>query len=237
MIITIDGPTASGKSSIARLLARDLGSYYLYSGLLYRALGYLLVREYGYTHDQLANPAMEQVHELLDEKNFLYGYSAHDGAQIFFCNHDITPHLKTADVDRYASIVSAHPGVRTEILHLQRRIAKTFDIIADGRDCGTTVFPNAEYKFFLTATPEVRARRWIADQKKQGKDIAFADALAALHDRDSRDTHRECSPLVIAPGAFVIDNSDLNLQETLAVFKQKLNLPAAPFDSAQDERL
>lgn len=223
MIITIDGPTASGKSSIARLLARDLSSYYLYSGLLYRALGYLLVREFGYSPEKLLNPDLEQVHKLLHDPSFVYGYDAKDGAQIFFGNHDITMFLKTPEVDKYASMVSANPAVRTEILDLQRRIAQTFDIIADGRDCGTTVFPHAQYKFFLTAQPEVRAKRWQADQKKRGVAVSLEEALAALQDRDSRDTQRECSPLVVAPDAVVVDNSELNLEQTLALFKTYLN--------------
>lgn len=226
MIITIDGPTASGKSSIARMLARDLSCYYLYSGLLYRALGYLLVRDYHYTIAQLAVPQLADVQAVLSFPSCLYLYDAYHGARIISHGQTITHYLKTPEVDRYAYIVSPHPHVRTEILQFQRNLAKQYTLIADGRDCGTVVFPHAEHKFFLTAHPEVRAHRWQQDQLRAGKEISFEASLAALTARDGHDTTREHSPLIAARDAHYIDNSELDLAQTLVIFKDKIDAMA-----------
>ncbi len=225
MIITIDGPTASGKSSVARMLARDLSCYYLYSGLLYRALGYLLVRDYDYTLAQLAEPELTHMQAVLCDDGCVYQYDEHRGAQIFSYGESITHYLKTPEVDRYAYTVSADPQARAEILQFQRTLAQHHTIIADGRDCGTVVFPHAEHKFFLTADPAVRTRRWQLDQVRAGKEISFAESLAALHARDGSDVTRQHSPLIPAPDAQIIDNSELDLLQTLALFKQIIDTP------------
>lgn len=226
MIVTIDGPTASGKSTIARMLARDLDCYYLYSGLLYRALGYLLVHEYHYSLERLARPNVADVQAVLSFPLSLYTYDSYQGAQIHSRGVSITHLLKTPHVDRYAYIVSAHPYARAAILEFQRMLAQKHTLIADGRDCGTVVFPHAEHKFFLTADPEVRARRWQLDQLRAGKDISFSESLAALLARDGHDTSREHSPLVPADNAKIIDNSALDLTQTLALFTQALQVPS-----------
>lgn len=220
MIITIDGPTASGKSSIARMLAKELNCYYLYSGLLYRALGYLLVRDYSYTLPKLQQPELADVPAVLS--TISYFYDAQQGAQIIVAGQVITLMLKTAEVDTYAAVISAHPEVRAEILQFQRMLAKNHILIADGRDCGTVVFPHAEHKFFLTAQLEVRALRWQRDQARLGKDLSFEDCLQAVSMRDGQDTNRAHSPLIVAPDAQVIDNSALNLDQTLELFKEKI---------------
>lgn len=227
MIITIDGPMASGKSSIARMLARDLSIYYLYSGLLYRALGYLLVRDYQYTEYQLLTPNIDHVIAMLHDPYFIYSYSAQQGASITMRGVNITPGLKTSEVDMYSSLISVHEHVRLEILQFQRNLAQQHHLIADGRDCGTVVFPGASHKFFLTADPEVRAARWQRDQVTSGKEISFEDALQAVLTRDGRDTHRTHSPLKPAHDARIVDNSALNLEQTLAIFKTHFQLYAS----------
>jgi cytidylate kinase len=230
MIITIDGPTASGKSSIARMLAQDLSCYYLYSGLLYRALGYLLTRDYSYSLAQLSTPSLHDVTLILNK--LVYSYAPATGAVVTFGNEHLTPCLKTPEVDQYAATVSAHPLVREAILQFQRSLAQYNDLIADGRDCGTVVFPQAEHKFFLTASLEVRAWRWQQDQVRAGKSLDFAACLEAVAARDGKDTSREHSPLIIAPDAQVIDNSGMNLVQTLELFKESIQTKYQQVDSS-----
>ena len=220
MIITIDGPAASGKSTVARRLACELSCYYLYSGLLYRAMAYLLVKHYGYTRVQLEAPVEAHICEILVSGRLCYTYTVELGAQVFFDGVDCTPLLKTREVDDIASISSTALVVREAVLHLQRTLARDYDLIADGRDCGTVVFPEAHHKFFLMASPQIRAQRWHRDQQRLGKQLTFDEALAAVVERDERDTKRALCPLVIPQGAFVVNNSDLTLEETVTLFRQ-----------------
>lgn len=202
------------------MLAKELNCYYLYSGLLYRALGYLLVRDLSYSLAQLQNPHLPDVQQVLG--SFSYFYDADQGAHIIIDNQLITPALKTVEVDHYSAAVSQHPQVRAEILDFQRMLAKNYTLIADGRDCGTVVFPHAEHKFFLTAQLEVRAVRWQRDQARLGKELSFDACLEAVASRDGKDTNRVHSPLIVAADAQLIDNSDLNLEQTLKIFKEKI---------------
>lgn len=214
MIITIDGPVASGKSSVSQILAKDLEFYYLYTGLLYRGLAYVLKHNYGYTDARMKNPSQEDIDQIARRDSFDYRYTD-NGARIFFDQIDITDYLKSPDVDRWSSMISAFPFVREAVLERQIKIGKTYDIVADGRDTGTIVFPNADYKFFLTASQEVRAKRWQHDQEMRGNSYSFEQALHAIVSRDKRDKEREHSPLVQAEDAIFIDNSDLNIDETI----------------------
>lgn len=214
MIIAIDGPVASGKSTIGQEIAHRLGFYYLYTGMLYRGIAYALVKAYGYDEQKLKNPDKKHVDDLLAAGRLEYRYSE-GRAQLLFDGTDITDRLKTAEVDNWASTSSALPVVRQAILHIQQEIGRTHDIVADGRDMGTVVFPDAEYKFFLTASVEVRARRWQADQKRMGNDLSLQECIAKISERDHRDTTREHSPLIQAPDAIVIDSSELDLPRTI----------------------
>ncbi len=213
MIITIDGPTASGKSSAGRTLAKKLGYYYIYSGLLYRAIAYLLIKHFNYTLQTIAQVKEHELESIIDSKKFVYQFN--DGECIKFNHEDITPHLKDALIDQAASLVSTNPMVRSYVDQMQKIMASEYDAVVDGRDAGTQVFPNAEYKFFLTAKPEVRAKRWQAQQKKRGEDISLDDALEFISIRDTRDSTRDHAPLKKAEDAIEIDNSDLSLEETI----------------------
>ena len=236
MIITIDGPTASGKSTIARRLAGDLNIMYLNTGLLYRAFAYCLVHECGYAQDTgpdesesthqkptLWSPALEDIAFILDAGLIAYDYMLVGGACITYRGAPITDRLKLPHVDRWASIISARPEVRTALLDLQRRLAQQRDTIAEGRDCGTVVFPAADYKFFITATPEIRAQRWRADQHNRGVVLTLDEAINSLAERDTRDSTRAVAPLVIAPDAQVVDNSRLSARETVDYIKELLS--------------
>jgi cytidylate kinase len=215
MIITLDGPTASGKSSVARLLAEKLGILYLNTGFLYRALAYILTRDYHYTREQLAAPNPEHIHEFFNPENIRYDYTPQIGARVFYKDQDITPYLKTPEADQWASIASAQPIVRAAILELQRTIADSKSLVAEGRDTGSIIYPNAEYKFFLTAPVEIRAKRWQEDKNKVGIPVTYEEALASLKERDTRDTTRAIAPLVVPTGAHVIDDGTLTVPETV----------------------
>jgi len=222
MIITIDGPTASGKSSVARALAQKLNIYYLATGMLYRAAAYVLINEAGYTKKDLENPKEEDLQIYLDPQRFRYEYDADRGETIFFDDTIITPFLKGSDIDEASSLLSAHPLVRKALLAMQHSFAQTFDLVAEGRDVGSVVFPNADHKFFLTASVEVRAKRWQADQKKKGNNFSLDEAVEKITERDTRDQNRKIAPLVKPEGATVIDNSALSFQQTLDRFTESI---------------
>jgi cytidylate kinase len=215
MIITIDGPVASGKSTVSRMLAQALGYYYLNSGALYRALGYVLVHQYGYTLENIAHPTCADIMICFDPHRFLYQYDAQHQERIFFDGINITPYLKDRMMDKIASIVSVNEQVRTAVTQIQRDIARKHDVVTDGRDVGSVVFPHAEVKFFVTASVEVRAQRWRRDQEKYGNHIAEQEAIELIADRDNRDMHRTIAPLIVPPGAMVIDTSDLTIEQTV----------------------
>lgn len=215
MIITIDGPTASGKSTIARTLAVQLHFYYVATGMLYRALAYILTITYNYSRDNLHHPHLADVQECLRPDRLHYRYDPLKGPILIFDGVDITPHLKTALIDEYSSIISAHEKVREYMVQLQRTLSNHFDVIVEGRDCGSVVFPNADIKFFVTALLSVRAERWRFDQAVKGNDFTAEQAFQIVKERDFRDETRSASPLIIPEGAIVVDNSYLSKEQTL----------------------
>lgn len=218
MIITIDGPVASGKSSVARSLAKKLDFYYLGTGSLYRGLAYLLMHYVSDHEDYLRNPNSQDLKTYLDPNRFVYLYDHVHGEKILFDGQDITPFLKkNSKMDAAASILSTSKLARDALLDVQRSYGKQFDLVTEGRDAGSVVFPNADVKIFLTASLEVRAQRWRADQKKQGNHFSLKNSMDIISTRDERDQKREVAPLVKPSGAIVIDNSDIGREETLEV--------------------
>jgi len=216
MIITIDGPAASGKSTLGRMLAKKLDYYYLYSGLLFRALAYLLINKGGYREDDLYNAHADDVTKYLDPERFLYRYNDQFQESVFFDGVDITPHLKNHFIDKMASILGTSNPVRDFLANLQRHIArKHSDIVVDGRDEGSIVFPAANVKFFLTASLEMRAERWRHEQKKIGNDFSQEKAIEIIRERDKRDEDRKANPLIIPDDAIIVDNSYLNPEDAL----------------------
>jgi CMP/dCMP kinase len=221
VIITIDGPVACGKSSVAKELAKELKIYYLYTGLLYRAVAYILLKN---------NPlgdSWEKIIQSLDAekvkfiKDITYDYGSDNGDMrpyIFYKGEEITKELYLSSIDQGASFVSSNKYVRAALLDLQREVATRYDIIADGRDCGSIVFPNADYKFYLTARVEVRALRVMLDEKRGAAEQDLEKIKAEIEDRDQRDSKREIAPLVIPENAMIVDNSDLTFAETVGKF-------------------
>ena len=215
MIVTIDGPTASGKSTVARMVAQELGFYYLPTGWFYRAVAYVLVNNCGYTKDMLENPSHKDITVCVDPTKLHYTYDEGMGGKMFYDGKDITPFLKDAKIDTYVAIISPIADIRELVTQAQRNFAALHNAVIEGRDTGSVVFPNADYKFYLTASLEVRGARWKADQAKRGNSFTQQEAQNQITHRDTRDEEREISPLVIPKGAFIIDNSEMDLNQTV----------------------
>lgn len=211
MIITIDGPVASGKSSAAKLLAKRLGFYYLQTGLLYRAVAYILLEKQG---KRVEDFYQLRAKDLTFTVDLSYAY-IQDDVCITYAGENITEFLSCASMDQPASLVSANAYVRQALLPIQRSVAAQYSLVADGRDCGSVVFPQAPYKFFVTASLEKRALRLYNDQKRQGEFQNLQEVMLAIKERDQRDMQRKVAPLHVPQGAIVIDNSEMTLQATV----------------------
>lgn len=215
MVITIDGPVASGKSTAARKLAQRIGFYHFSSGLLYRAVAFLLTTYAHYSEEKLHAPEQKDIDYYLDPKRFVCTFDAAGTFHILWEGTDIVSLLKQKQMDHYSSIISTNLNVRKLMLALQRELGQTYNLVVDGRDSGSVVFPNAIIKFFLTASVEVRAQRWQQAQKKMGNVVSLQEALHEVQRRDERDKSRKIAPLIIPEGAIIIDNSGQSVQETV----------------------
>lgn len=215
MVITIDGPAGSGKSTVAQALAQKLGFYYINTGLLYRALTFLLLKREGYSEQDLAHPRTEDLKRYLELVHFSYHYSSTGHVTITFEELNITPFLKDEEIDRGASIISVNPIVRKALHEMQHRIKEKHDVVIEGRDTGSSVFPHAEYKFFLTASLQERARRWQQMQEHRGHTVTLAQAEESLKERDRRDKERTVAPLIVPEGAIEIDSTDMSIDQVI----------------------
>lgn len=212
MIITIDGPVASGKSSIARNLAIKKGYYYLNSGFLYRAIAYILLNNFKYSAIELSHPKIEH----LDEIFLSLKYEFMDGkTYIWYKGEDLSLFLKNPEMDDAASRVSQVGLVRNLLLPLQKSLEKQYNIVVEGRDMGSVVYPNADYKFFLTADILVRAFRWRLDQLRKNFTVSPEEALRYVSERDRRDIERDVDPLVVPKDAIIIDSSTRSIDEVV----------------------
>jgi cytidylate kinase len=215
MIITIDGPAASGKSTIARMTAEKLTFYYLNTGLLYRAVTYLLMNQYGYTQQDLTAVKNDDLVACTDATRFVYSYSPIDGPSVVYNNKNITCFLKDPVIDQCVSLISPQASVREALSHLQRAIAHDHDVVVEGRDVGSVVFPDADYKLYLTASLDVRGTRWKNYQETKGNNYSLEEAKDRIGQRDLQDKSRSHSPLIIPDQAIIIDNSQLSLEESV----------------------
>jgi CMP/dCMP kinase len=204
-VVAVDGPVGSGKSTVARRVAERLGYLYLDTGAMYRAVG-LLAREAGVRLTD--EPAVVDVARRA-------GLRFDAAGRLFAGGRDVSEAIRTLEAGEGASLVSALPGVRTLLVEEQRRIGAGQDIVMEGRDIGTNVFPDAEVKVFLTARPEVRAARRAAELRAKGDDVDDATVLAALEERDARDSTRTVAPLRAAEDAVQVDTSAMTLDEVV----------------------
>lgn len=210
--IAIDGPAGAGKSTIAKAVASELEYIYVDTGALYRSIGLFVSAKGINTTDAIAIKPL--LNEIKVELKFI------DGTQRVYLNdEDVSEQIRLPEMSMYASNVSAIPVVREFLFDLQRDIAKTNNIIMDGRDIGTVVLPNADVKIFLTASPEVRAKRRYDEHVAKGQTVDFDALLKEIIQRDYNDSHREIAPLKQADDAILIDTSDKNLQESIDIIK------------------
>lgn len=207
-ILTIDGPSASGKGSLSRNIAKHLGFKILDSGLLYRA--------YAYFSKSISK--IEEIPALINnEISFTYNES---DVIILHENNDITSELRSEETAKIASKLSALPQTREDLLSIQRNFYSEDGLIADGRDMGTVVFPSASLKIFLEASPEVRAKRRHLELQKRGQEVNMLDLIADIEQRDMKDRTRAISPLIPAEDSVLIDSSNMSLDEVLSFTKK-----------------
>lgn len=212
--IAIDGPAGAGKSTIAKRLAGELGYYYVDTGAIYRTVAYFL--------DLLGVSPKDAdgVERYIDELTVEIRYD-NDGKQHMIMNGmDVTDEIRTQDISQKASLVSAHGVVREVLLDMQRDVAKAHNVIMDGRDIGTVVLPKADVKIFLTATPEVRAKRRTDELIAKGQKAAYEVVLKEIQQRDYQDTHREIAPLKMARDSVKLDTSELDIEGVIAAMKK-----------------
>ncbi len=213
--IAIDGPAGAGKSSVAKVLARRLGCIYLDTGAMYRAVTWLALKQ------QVAFDDMDAMKQLLETLQL--EFKDVDGVQHLYCNGtDVTEAIRTAEVTANVSAVSMILMVREAMTAQQQKIAAGCDVLMDGRDIGTTVLPNAQYKFFLTASLEERARRRALELEQKGVAVDMEQLMQDIALRDQKDSNRAVSPLRQAEDAELIDTSDLSFDEVVETLFSKI---------------
>ena len=212
--IAIDGPAGAGKSTIAKALAKELGYYYVDTGAIYRTVAYFL--------DLLGVSPKDAdgVERYIDELTIQITYDAEGKQHMIMNGMDVTGEIRTQDISQKASLVSAHAVVREVLLDMQRDVAKAHNVIMDGRDIGTVVLPKADVKIFLTATPEVRAKRRTDELLAKGQKAEYEVVLKEIVQRDYQDTHREIAPLKMARDSVKLDTSELDIAGVLAEMKR-----------------
>lgn len=215
LVIALDGPAGSGKSTAARNLARELDILCLDTGAMYRACA-LACREAG-----VAVSDGDAVCALIGKTDLRVEYR--DGRQVTMLgDRDVSEEIRSPGMSQLASEVSALACVRSAMVAMQRRIASEMSCVLDGRDIGTNVLPDARYKFFVTASDEVRARRRLEEDRAKGYDVRYEDVLRDIRERDRRDSERAIAPLKCAEDAVVVDTSDMSPEEVVQFIRNKI---------------
>ena len=210
--VAIDGPAGAGKSTIAKLVAKEKGYIYVDTGAMYRALAIHFLKK---------NISAENVEQIvLACADADVTIACEDGVQQVYLNgENVTGFLREEAVGNMASVTSAIPEVRAQLLELQREMARTKDVVMDGRDIGTNVLPNAEVKVYLTASVQTRANRRYLELSDKGQECSLEDIARDIEERDTRDMNRETAPLRQAEDAVLIDSSDMSIDEVVEAIK------------------
>ena len=211
--IAIDGPAGAGKSTIAKRLAKELGYHYVDTGAIYRTLGYF------FDLVGIGPKDIDGITRLIDECVIEIEWDE-DGSQHMFLNEiDVSDDIRTPEISKIASAVSAHKLVRDTLLDMQRDVAKKHNVIMDGRDIGSVVLPKADVKFYLTASPEVRAKRRFDELSAKGSKDTFSKVLKDVNDRDYADMNRPVAPLKQTKSHILVDTSDMDVDQVVETMK------------------
>ena len=213
MIVAIDGEAGAGKTTVAACVAEALGCSILESGSLYRALAWKALKEGLDTSNE------EEITSMADRTSLNIG----PNSSVLVDGNDVTAELSGPDVGKAASVVAGFGGVRRWLLPMQRRMAEHEDLVAEGRDMGSVVFPDADFKFFLEASLDVRAKRRQDQMETRGKKIPLERIIEQMGERDERDYGRKLSPLEIASDALVIDTTETNTDTVVDMILKRVN--------------
>ncbi|HIR96213.1 MAG TPA: (d)CMP kinase [Candidatus Coprenecus stercorigallinarum] len=224
IIIAVDGHSSTGKSTFAKAIARELGYIYIDTGAMYRAVALLAVRQ-----------GLISKNNTIDEdglRKSLYGEhpaevsfrisGAGGASETWLDGENVEKQIRTIEISRVVSHVAALPFVRSYVDRRLREIGSAKGVVMDGRDIGTAVFPDAGLKIFMTARPEVRARRRYDEMRAKGQETSYEDVLSNIRERDYIDEHREIAPLAKADDAVLLDNSDMTVEDQIVWFKELL---------------
>ncbi|MBQ2987210.1 MAG: (d)CMP kinase [Tyzzerella sp.] len=210
--VAIDGPAGAGKSTVAKRVAKELGFIYVDTGAMYRALAVFFLKK------GLKPEDTKEIAEVCKEAEVSIGYE--EGIQQVYLNREnVTSLLRTEEVGNMASVSSAVREVRAQLLELQRELARTKDVVMDGRDIGTNILPNADVKVYLTASVETRAKRRYLELQEKGVECNLEDIARDIEERDTRDMNREIAPLKQAEDAILVDSSDMTIDEVVDTIK------------------
>ena len=203
MIIAIDGPSGAGKSTVAKLVSKELNYEYIDTGAMYRALAYKAFKNNIQINEQ-------EIDEMLASTKIDYFNNS-----IFLDDEKVDDYIRNENISKISSNVSALKNVRIKMVDLQRNIANNKNVILDGRDIGTNVFPNADYKFFITASVEERSKRRYDEITNKGMNVLYDDILLDIKKRDINDSSRKIAPLKIAEDAILIDTTNMNINDVV----------------------
>lgn len=211
--VAIDGPAGAGKSTIAKMLSKEMGYIYVDTGAMYRAMAvYFSQNGVNPDNEEMINDAVKNVDIVIEYK---------DGAQQVILNGvNVTSLLRTEETGKMASKTSKYAAVRSKLVELQRNLAKSTDVLMDGRDIGTTVLPDAFVKIYLTASTEARAKRRYDELVEKGEKCDYEEIKKDIENRDYQDMHREISPLRKADDAVLVDTSDMGIEEVINTIKK-----------------
>lgn len=207
--IALDGPAGAGKSSIAKRAAKALDFIYVDTGALYRTIGLAATRK------GVEPKPSDEVEKLLNEITVDLTFNDKGEQVVLLDGEDVSGLIRTPEASMMASKISAVPSVRAYLLDLQRNMAKSHNVIMDGRDIGTVVLPDAKVKIFLTASPEARAQRRFKELCEKGMDVKYEDILNDVITRDYNDSHRETAPLKPAEGCVMVDTTELDFEQSV----------------------
>lgn len=212
--VAIDGPAGAGKSTIARRLAGELGFRYVDTGAIYRTVAYFMDL-WG-----VSPKDVDGVNRYIDELTVGIEYDDEGVQHMLMNGMDVTGDIRTPEISQKASLISAHAVVRDVLLDMQRNMAEEYDVVMDGRDIGSVVLPKATVKIFLTASPEIRAKRRYQELLEKGQKASYAQVLKDVQQRDYQDTHRDIAPLKMCRDSVKVDTSEMDLEQSVAAIRK-----------------